>query len=168
MNSIGIGKNPKVVWTILVVLLCSLSVSLGFNIYLFSKMGHENWGHKDETSLPIEGHFSQMWDAFSIRITPDRAVLSVTYDRYFNVSVTALYWAPFQSEPRTFNFKISDEYSKPPTVVDEKNVTVDKTKDELDYQILLNFTVNLIVGGAHLYTVDGDGCWVEFALNIGE
>jgi hypothetical protein len=160
MNSTGIGKHPKVVWTILVLLLCSLSISLGFNIYLFSEMGHEGWGDK--------GDFSQMWDVFSIRITPDRAVLSVTYDRYFNVSVTALYWAPFQSEPRTFNFKISDEYSNPPTLVDEKNVTVDKTKDELDYQMLFNFTVNLNIGGAHLYTVEGDGCWVEFAVNIGE
>jgi hypothetical protein len=173
MSGVSVTKHSKIMLTSIIILLASLSVSVGLNIYLFAEVskGGEGVG---EASRPIRGHFSDMWDAFSIRIAPDRAVLSLRQDERFNISVTALRWAPYASEPRTFYFKIYDEHSEPPRLLDEKNVTVDKSKDDLDYAILFDFTVNLDVRGTLVYTIVGGispsnpDCEVSFAMNIGE
>jgi len=178
INGTCFAGHSKILWSILVLLLFSLIVSIGSNMYLFSEMRkpHEEWEDENRASLPIEGHYSQMWDGFSTRITPNRAILSIRHDRYFIVSVTALYWAPLQFEPRPFYFKIFDGFWELPRLMDERTVIVDKSKDELDYRIHSNFTINLEVGGTHIYTVVGASwenvtlgqcdCWVTFAINV--
>jgi hypothetical protein len=170
---------------ILVLLLVSLAMSTGLNAYLLFvviKPSQEGRG-EEETYAWIVGYGSYMWD-FSIKI-PNRAVF-YSDGRQFNVSVKASYWAPFDFGPRPFYFKIYDKIiykgtplDEPPKLIGEKTVIANKSKDELQYQILIfNFTVTLDENSReiHLYRVVGDiwsnvtlthwDCIASFAINI--
>lgn len=168
------------------IFLCGLVVSVGLNFCLFSgiiKPFDERPG--EEATLWISGHFSEMWDDFSVGLTPGRAVLSLKGDRKLDVSVKGSYWAPFYVGLRPFYFKIYDrriDYrgaisDDEPELLDEKNVFANKSQDELDYVIpIFNFTVLLNTGGIHLYIIVGAtwsnvtinrwDCIATFALNI--
>lgn len=172
---------------IIVLLLVLLAMSIGVNAYLFFgviKPLQEGRGEEETCTLP-SGVASQMWDEFSVELTPNRAVLSLESDRKFNVSIKGSYWAPFDYGPRPFYFKIynrSTDYkgaitSDEPELLIEETVFANKPKDELNYIILAHFTVILDTGGTHIYTIIGAAwsnvtldhwdCIATFALNIG-
>jgi hypothetical protein len=158
------------------------------NAYLFFwviKPSQERRG-EEETYAWIHGFGSEMWDMFSIKLTPNKAVFYLG-NCQFNVSVKAFYWAPFESGTRPFYFKIYDEIiykgilpvDEPPKLVGEKTVIAYKSKDELDYEIpIFNFTVTLDMRerGIHLYSVVGApwqnvtltrwDCMATFAINF--
>jgi len=166
---------------ILVLLLVLLAMSIGLNVYLFFgviKPLQQGRG-EEETHTLTSGFASEMWDEFSVELTPNRAVLYRSSDRQFKVSVTASYWAPFDYGPRPFYFKIYDTSARAlaPKLVGEKTVIANKSKDEMDYEIpIFNFTVTLDVGGLHLYSIVGAAwpditltncdCMATFAINI--
>lgn len=177
----------KIRWIILVLLLVSLATSMASNVYLYFVVIRSLQEYKggEETYAWIAGSGSYMWD-FSIKI-PNRAVF-YSENRQFNVSVKALYWAPFDFGPHPFYFKIYDKLiykgtlpvDEPPKLVGEKTVIADKSKDEMHYQIpIFNFTVTLDVSvrGIHLFSVVGDAhnnvslthwdCMATFAVNYG-
>jgi len=164
--------SQKKVLTALSILLI---MSIGLNVYLFFEVTKPLQGGKSgEESSWIRGFGHAMWDEFKIKLTPNKAVFSYPADRQLNVSVRALYWAPFESGSRPFSFQISEEEiighaittDEEPRVIGEKTIIANKSKDEMDYEILFNFTVTFHVGGIYLYRVGGDGCIATFAINV--
>lgn len=170
-----------------VLLLVSLTMSIGLNVYLFFeviKQSQEGRGG-DENYAWIEGYGSYMWD-FSIKLAPNRAVFYPS-NRRFNVSVKASYWAPFDFGPRPFYFKIYEKLiyivnipaGDPPKLVGEKTVIANKSKEEMHYEIpIFNFTVTLngMEPGIYLFSVVGDArtnvtlidydCIATFTINF--
>lgn len=171
---------------ILILLLVLLAISLAMNVtfYFWVIRPLKERESEQETGAEwIGGVASEMWDAFSIKLTPNRAVLSLESDRKFNVSVKGLRWAPYDFGSRPFYFKIYNRridypWTIPdePELLDEETVSASKSKDELDYVIFFNFTVLLDKGGTHIYTIVGAtwpdvtldrwDCIATFALNI--
>jgi len=166
---------------ILVLLLALLVVSEALNGYLFTRLIsplQEERG-EEETYAWIEGYVSEMW-TLAIKLTPNKAVF-YSSDRQFNVSVKASYWEPFESGNRTFYFKILDKridpVDEPEKLVEEKNITVYKSKDDYNWKIpVFNFTVSLdtMERGIYLFSVVGGmwmndtpvlGCYATFAIN---
>lgn len=175
-------NQRKTLVLLLVLLAISLAINVTFYFEVIRPLEEQESGQKTGAEW-IGGIASEMWDAFSIRLTPNRAVLSLESDRKFNVSVKGLYWAPFDFGPRPFYFKIYDRrmdypWTIPdePELLDEETVSANKSKDELDYVILFNFTVLLDARGIHFYTIVGASwpnvtldhwdCIATFALNI--
>jgi len=187
---VHVKKFFKIQRNIIVLLLVSLAMSIGLNVYLFlgvikplqeGRVGEEIHGW-------IRGRCgSQMWDMFSVKLTPNRVVLSYSSDRQFNVSVKGEYWAPFEFGSRTFYFKIYDKHVKsiwdgvipadePSKLVGEKTVIANKSRDEMYYIPVFNFTVTLDVGGIHVYSIVGAtwsgvsltswDCIATFAVNV--
>ena len=165
----------KIQWYILVLLLVSLVISIGLNMYLslgVIKPSQEDRG-AEETGVWIGGFGHDMWTTFSIKLTPNRAVFHSS-DRQFNVSFKGLFWAPSASGEHTFYFKIYAEriyaggcpVDEPPKLLGEKAVISNKSKNEYHWEILFNFTVTLdmIKRGIHLLSVDGGGAEANFAI----
>lgn len=180
-------RSFKIQWYILVLLLVLLAISLAMNVTFYFgviRPLEERESGQETGAEWIGGHVGGMWNDFSIGLTPNRAVLSLESDRKFNVSVKGSYWAPFDFEPRPFYFKIYDRSTDykgtipddEPKLLNEETVFASKSKDELDYVILANFTVLLDTGGTHIYTIVGAtwpdvtldrwDCIATFALNI--
>lgn len=156
-----------------VLLLALLIVSLVSNGYLFTRLVsslQEETG-EEESYAWIPGYVSQMW-TFSIRLTPNKAVF-YSSDRQFNVSVEASYWEPFGSGNRTFYFKILDKkidpIDEPEKLVEGKNMTVHKSKEDYDWKIpVFNFivTLDMMEQGIYLFNVVG-GMWMNDRLIVG-
>jgi hypothetical protein len=174
----------KIPWYFLLLLLALLAVLAVANLSMLFGLVRPLQEGKGEESVSEwrEGGGSEMWDMFAVRITPNKAVLSIEGDKQFNVSVHALYWAPFTDEPRAFLFRLYDKridfwgVIQEAELVSEKTFVANKSRDELDYDILFDFTVTLKIGGAHLYEVVGTqfpnatnlhwDCIVNFSMNI--
>lgn len=143
-----------------------------------------NLNNEGENSVWIEGSGHLMWDSFSIRIIPNRAVFR-SDDPPFNVSVKGEYWAPYAFGEEPFYFKIYSkrmnkgpfEFDESPVLLAEKTFVSNKSKNEYHWQIGFNFTIfpNMMKRGAHLIRVVGGGpavsftgwgCSAVFAINI--
>jgi hypothetical protein len=158
-------------------------MSIGLNAYLFFGVITTKQKEKsEEESSWINGFGSEMWDLISAKLFPSKAVYNLYGDQQFNVTVRNLYWAPFDSGPRDFYFKIYDQSidfftvsTESPILVGERNITVYKSNDEMDYDILFNCTVTLRPG-IHLYRIVGASwptidfthydCAIAFAITV--